>query len=106
MKKMKCKDGFFETALSINLLTQQHALLCFESFEYSLFYLEDFTFRAAPGVRKILKRGAGRNPRFGISFFRIIDIVAFKTDPSMHVYSINHFVHHLLDFLGKIIFFP
>jgi len=52
-------------------------------FEHTFFYLEDFTFRTAPGVGKFLKGCAGRNSPFGISFFRIIDIVAFKTDISM-----------------------
>jgi len=58
-------------------------LLFVQLFEHPFFYLENFTFRTTPCVGEFLKGGAGRNPCFGISFFRIIDIVAFETDPSM-----------------------
>jgi hypothetical protein len=58
-------------------------LLFIQPFEYTFFYLEDLTLRAAPRVGKFFKGSAGGNPCFGITFFRIIDIVAFKTDPSV-----------------------
>jgi len=52
------------------------------SFKYTFFCLEDFTFRAAPGIRNVFKTGSGTNSGFWISFYRIIDIVTFKADPS------------------------
>jgi hypothetical protein len=58
-------------------------LLFIQPFEYTFFYLEDLTLRAAPRLGKFFKGSTGRNPCFGISFFGIIEIVAFETDPSM-----------------------
>jgi hypothetical protein len=52
------------------------------SFKHAFFCLEDFTFRAAPGIRNVFKTGSGTNSGFWISFYRIIDIVTFKADPS------------------------
>ena len=52
-----------------------------EPFEHALFYLQDLAFRATPGIRKILEGDTGRYPPFGVTFCRIIDIVAFKANP-------------------------
>ncbi len=68
---------------NIPLYLEIMVLLFIQSFKNTFFYLEDFTFRTAPCIGEFLKGGAGRNPCFGISFFRIIDIVAFETDPLM-----------------------
>ena len=59
---------------------QKKLFICF--FKYTFFYLEDFTFRAAPGIRNIFKTRATADSGFWIPFFWIIDIVTFKTDPS------------------------
>ena len=51
-------------------------------FKYTFFYLEDFTFRAAPGIRNIFKTRVTADSGFWIPFFGIINIVTFKTNPT------------------------
>lgn len=51
-------------------------------FKYTFFYLEDFTFRAAPGIRNFFKTRATTDSGFWIPFFGIINIVTFKTNPT------------------------
>jgi hypothetical protein len=64
-----------------------------QPFEYSLFYFENFTFRAAPRFRKILKRSTRGDPGLGIAFLGIIDIMAFKTNPTC---EFNFFCHVII----------
>lgn len=56
--------------------------LLFKTLEYTFFYLEYFAFGAAPCVGEFLEWRTRGDPCFRIPFLRIIDIVAFKTDPS------------------------
>ena len=51
-------------------------------FKYTFFYLEDFTLRAAPGIRNLFKTRSTADSGFWIPFFGIINIVTFKTNPT------------------------
>lgn len=55
-------------------------------FKYAFFCLEDFTLRAAPGIRNVFKTCARADSCFWIPLCRIIDIVTFETDPSCVFY--------------------
>ena len=62
-----------------------------EAFKNSFFKFQNITFRAAPGIRQILKCDTRHNPPFRISFCRIINIMAFKADPAYKFFCFCHF---------------
>jgi len=49
--------------------------------EDTLLALENLAFRTTPCIRHFLPRRPGRDPILGIALARIINIMAFKTDP-------------------------
>jgi len=59
-----------------------------KAFENTFLGFEDFTFGTAPGIRHVFECGTGRNSVFGIPFCRIIDVMAFKTNPAGHFYNL------------------
>ena len=74
-------SGMFEKYERLKKIAYQKKLFV-NFFKYTFFYLEDFTFRAAPCIRNVFKTRATADSCFWIPFFGIIDIVTFKTDPS------------------------
>ncbi len=69
--------------------------LIFQFFKNPVLDLEDLTLRTSPPVREILKRCPGRYILGGVTLFRVVDIVTFKTDvPALLLFG--HMCHPLV----------
>jgi hypothetical protein len=73
--------------------------LIFNPFENSFFCLENFTFRASPGIRDVFPCSTRCYSIFGIPFERIINVMAFEAYPPVNWFRIGHDKHN-----SKIIF--
>ena len=66
--------------------------MCYSSvgLKTSFFCFEDFTFRTVPGVRNILSCCTKLYTLLGISFQGIVDVMAFETFASYHLFWLFH----------------
>ena len=99
---MKLSRGTY-TYTNKNQKNYQRYLLFINPFENAFFCFEDFTFRAAPGVRDIFPRGSRSYSIFGIAFQRIIDVMAFETYASYHTCRLRHGLFNSKDIAGYIL---
>jgi hypothetical protein len=74
-----------------------------EPFENALLHLENLALRATPGIRKVLEGNTGGDPPLGISFGRIVDIMAFEANPPAKFRFLWHNpIHCILFFVFRI----